>query len=509
MEASSTNDPAQTPQQRLLETLQQGSDFPALSRTITEINRTVSDEYSRSNALTDTILRDVSLTNKLLRLVNAAVYGSFGGQPISTISRAIVILGFDAVRDAAVSLMLFEHLKSHAQADELKAEAVEAFFCGTLGRQLAKRVGLPDGEEAFICSLFRNIGRLMMRFHFYEATQRIQQRAAKEGISENDAASQEFGLDYDQIGVVIAKHWHLPPSILHAMTPLPPGRLHASQSRDDKLKLISNLARELHRDFAANLPAGQEQDRIEALARRFADALPLDVEHLRESVGLAAEHVMEEAANLQVDVFKSPLIKRLLRAEEAALPTTGTTPEADADAAETTEPAVAPAALLSQGLQDLTSLLIGKYQVADVMKLVAELFYRSGCFDRVALAAFDPKSQALVGRLCHGDNCESFRAAMRIPLAFAPDVFHAAIAKGQDVLISDATADNIRPRIPAWHQATGSVSAFLLLPLMVQEKPLALIYADRSRLSLNVSNEVLNLLKALRNQAILAVRQKM
>jgi HD-like signal output (HDOD) protein len=506
MPDNSANDPPQSPQERLLAALQEGGDFPALSRTIAEINRTVSDDYTRANALTDTILRDVALTNKLLRLVNAAIYGSFGGQPISTISRAIVILGFDAVRDAAISLMLFEHLKSHAQADELKAEAVEAFFCGMLGRLLANRVGLRDAEEAFICALFRNMGRLMMRFHFYEATQRIQQRVAQEGIVENIAASQEFGLDYDQIGLAIAKHWHLPPSIQHAMGPLPAGHVHATQARDEKLKLISNLARELHRDFAAGLPPADEEAHLKRLAQRFADALPVNAEQLRESVSQAAEHVMEEAASLQVDVFKSPLIKRLLRVEETRPP--------DAPPAESAEPAESNAAasaanLLSKGLQDLTSLLIGNYQIADVMKLVAELFYRCGCFDRVALAAFDPKSQALVGRLCHGDGCDSFKAAMRIPLAFAPDVFHAAIAKGQDILISDASADNIRTRIPAWHQRTGSVSAFLLLPLLVQDKPLALIYADRSRLSLNVSNEVLNLLKALRNQAILAVRQKM
>ncbi len=100
---------ALSPLDRLLLEMEEGGDFPALSRTIGEINRAIGDENSRANILTDIILRDIALTKKLLRLVNAAHYGA---QPISTISRAVVILGFDAVRDAAVTLMLFEHLQN-------------------------------------------------------------------------------------------------------------------------------------------------------------------------------------------------------------------------------------------------------------------------------------------------------------------------------------------------------------------------------------------------------------
>ena len=501
-------------QERLLDTLQQGGDFPALSRTIAEINHAVGDESSRANVLTDIILHDVSLTNKLLRLVNAAAYGSFGSHPVSTISRAIVILGFDAVRDAAVSLLLFEHLKSHAQADELKAEAIEAFFCGVLGRLLANRLNLRDSEEAFICALFHNLGRLMMRFHFYEGTQHIRQRVEQEGIGEEAATRQEFGLGYDEIGVAIARLWGLPHNILHAMTPLPAGPAHAGHGRDDKLRLISNLARELHREIAANLPAVQEEERMAAIAKRFEAALPLSLEELQLSVDQAAEHVMEEAASLQVDVFKSPLIKRLLRAEQLEA-RTGTDAAADADADALAGTALpkpdAPASstgLLAQGIQDLTSLLLGPYQIADVIKMVAELYFRSGAFDRVVIAAYDRGSHALIGRIAHGTEGERLKAAMRIPLAFTADVFHAAISRGQDILISDATAANIRPRIPDWYRHAAPAHAFLLLPLMVQEKPLALIYGDRANAELNLPADVLGLLKALRNQAILAIQQK-
>lgn len=103
----------------------------------------------------------------------------------------------------------------------------------------------------------------------------------------------------------------------------------------------------------------------------------------------------------------------------------------------------------------------------------------------------------------------ALRNAFRIPLGFAPDVFHAATAKGQDILISDTTADNIRTRIPDWYLQAVRAHSFLLLPVMVEGKPLALLYADRIDAPLQLSNQALGLIKALRNQTALALRQKL
>ncbi len=198
---NSTAETGRTALENLLAAMDQGGDFPALSRTITEINQAVGDENSRASKMTEIILRDISLTKKLLRLVNAAHYGSFGSQPISTISRAVVILGFSAVRNAAVSLMLFEHLQNHANVDLLRGEAIDSFFRGVLGRMLAGSAGVRDGEEAFISALFRDLGRLMARFHFYEQTEQVSALMEEEMLDEPTASHRVLGADYDELGL--------------------------------------------------------------------------------------------------------------------------------------------------------------------------------------------------------------------------------------------------------------------------------------------------------------------
>ena len=496
--------------EQLLERMNEGGDFPALSHTISELNKAVSDEIGHSNAMTEIILRDVSLTNKLLRLVNAAHYGSFTGQPISTISRAVVILGFDAVRDAAVSLLLFEHLENHAQADELKGEAVESFYCGTLGRMLAASAGIRDGEEAFISALFRNLGRLMARFHFFEESELIAQHMADETLSEEAAARLVLGVDYDQLGLAIAKQWHFPPSILQAITPIGAGPVKAASSSHGRLQVVSNLAQELHRTYAKNLPPDQQKQAINALCERFKDAAKISAESLAEIAYQAAQAVQKEARIIRTDVRSSPMLQRMLKLEQERAETTAETDDVLAETTpEQSDGEMDPTSILAQGMQDLTSLILGEYQLSDVLKMVAELFYRCGSFDHVLISTLDRPSQCLVGRVGFGPHAERLRSAFRIPLSFAPDVFHAALSKGQDILISDATADNIRARIPAWHARGTNAHAFLLLPITLNGKPLAMLYADRQSEPLQLSGQILGMLKALRNQATLAIRQKL
>ena len=86
--------------------------FPALSESVSSINRVVSSDKESINKLSNSILKDFALTNKILRLVNTAFYSTYGGGTISTISRAVIILGFDAVRNIAVTLILFEHCRT-------------------------------------------------------------------------------------------------------------------------------------------------------------------------------------------------------------------------------------------------------------------------------------------------------------------------------------------------------------------------------------------------------------
>jgi HD-like signal output (HDOD) protein len=487
---------------RMLEELSAGQDFPALSHVIAQVNRIVSAEDSHAEQLTDAILKDVSLTNKLLRLVNSVQFGQFGSQPISTISRAVVIMGYDTVRDTALSLMLFEHLQNHAQAQELKNETIESFYCGVIGRTLARKLGYRDTEAVFICALFRNLGRLLAHLHFFDANKQVAGLMENEGLGEDAAARKVFGLTYDEIGLAVGRHWHLPTDLLEGMSPLPDGPVKPSAARH---QVIANLARDLY-DVVRHTPQEELGRAVSEIARRYDKSVALPGPLMVEAIYQASEAAEKEVGLLQADARQSPLLRKLLDRQPATQPAM----EGDAAALDGTAPAVAsdPNGVLINGLQELTNMLLENAHPKDMLQVVAELLYRSGSFDNVVICTVDPANQFLTGRIAHGGQAGALRAGFRIPMAFNADVFHAAISKNADVLITDTGADNIRGRIPAWYARLGTARSFLLLPMSVGQRTVALIYADRRDVPMQVSQQTLGLIKSLRNQITMALRNR-
>ncbi len=493
-----------SPTARLLEELSAAKDFPALSEVVSQVNRIASSESSHADELTDAILRDLSLTNKLLRLVNSVHFGQFGHQPISTISRAVVILGFETVRDAALSLVLFDHLQDHAQAAELKSEAVESFFCGTLGRLLAGRMGHREPEEAFISALFRNLGRLLIRLHFYPRSKQVEELMAKQGLSEEVAARRVFGLSYDEIGQAVGRLWHLPANLLEGMAPLPAGAVKAPSSAGGRLQVLSNLARDLYLTVKKT-PQEEWGRALSELSKQYQPAIELPAPELVDLLVRAGETVSKESAILQADPRSSPLLRQLLDKSVAADDADDADDIAEVGAAPITN---GPNAVLVGGLQDLSEMLLADCRPGDLLHVLSELLFRSGNFDNVLICTLDAAGRNLVARTGHGRDIARLRAAFRIPVSFSPDVFHAAIAKGVDLLINDTGADNIRGRIPSWYTQQVGARSFLLLPLSTANRTVALIYADRRDNSIQLDAQALGLIKALRSQVLLALRQK-
>ena len=107
------------------------------------------------------------------------------------------------------------------------------------------------------------------------------------------------------------------------------------------------------------------------------------------------------------------------------------------------------------------------------------------------------------------DVAEILRKGFAVPLAGPRDIFYAAISQGADLCIEDLGAEKIRPHVPQWYQELAAAHGLVLFPVLVNHRPVALIYADADTPeTLHFQPEELNLLKTLRNQAVLAIKQR-
>ncbi len=198
----------------LLRRMRHKSDFPALSESVSAINKIATSETESIARLSMTILKDFALTNKILRLVNSAYYRQAGGGNISTVSRAVIVLGFDAVRNIAITVLLFEHLQNKSNAAQLKDEFLRANLAGILAKDIGTLTSTRDVEQAFICAMFHNLGRLLCQYYFPEESEEVKKLMGQKEIGEEAASLQVLGMSYEELGIGVARTWGFPPLIV-------------------------------------------------------------------------------------------------------------------------------------------------------------------------------------------------------------------------------------------------------------------------------------------------------
>jgi HD-like signal output (HDOD) protein len=500
----------------LLNRMRHKSGFPALSGTISAINRVTAGQEQSVQALSEVLLKDFALTNKLLRMVNSTGYGHFGGT-ISTISRAVLILGFDAVRDMAITLVLFDHLHNKGQASKLRDEVIHSLFTGIVARGLARNAGVRDAEEGFICGVFRSLGRLLAGFYLYDESLEVARRMQQSDIGEEAASKAVLGASYSEIGAAVARSWNLPPGIIAAMRPLEDELPATPENAQERLRLVAALAEAV--SDAACAGSGAQRDRLlAAIARRFNAAIPVEEKNLVATAKESVQQLLDDAAHLLGDSRKSRFCQSLRQtagAEVASIPPDADTLERVIDqtsrlAAVAVEPHEAePARILAAGIQDITNSLVDNVNLSDLLRIILETMYRGMGFTRVILFMRDPRAFTLTARFGYGEALDRIVGRLCMPFGREQDVFSVALAKNVDLLITDIEAPNIRARIPEWFRKASLGHTFVLLPIVLEHKPIGLFYGEKTLAGeLAVEAREMNLLKTLRNQAVLALRQR-
>lgn len=108
-----------------------------------------------------------------------------------------------------------------------------------------------------------------------------------------------------------------------------------------------------------------------------------------------------------------------------------------------------------------------------------------------------------------GGNIDKLCREFRFPVdREAQDVFGLAVTKGKDIHISNADDPRIRKRLPDWHYRLVGAPAFALFPVVVDKRPFGLFFLGRAQTGAVFDEKCLSYLRTLRNQAVLAVKQK-
>lgn len=187
-------------------------ELPPLPLVVRELMNVMRKPQSSADDITRVLSADQALAGKILRLVNSSFYGMPGR--VSTISQAVVILGHAALRNLATSLSIVDAFGSELPAERRQIFWQHALATASGAEVLARELGLPEPEEAFVAGLLHDIGHLILAV----ALPREYEAATAAGIiGDPERERAMIGMDHCRAGRLILQHWKLPNPLIECV----------------------------------------------------------------------------------------------------------------------------------------------------------------------------------------------------------------------------------------------------------------------------------------------------
>jgi HD-like signal output (HDOD) protein len=490
--------PVSAPLEPVFAALREHGGLPSVGHALGRMARLLESDTEATQELANAILADVSLTQRLLRLANTITYRT-GPQPVTTVTRAIVLLGFNQVRTVTMSLVLLDGVLAGADPVRVRGEFHQALLAGCLAREVLAATDAEEAEEASIAAMFRHVGRLLVAVYAPERLARVRQLAEAEQLPEATAARRELGRSLEEVTDLVLREWSLPDRITSAVAPLPP-RIDGPRTTAERVRVAAQFGDAI----AAALTEPNAEAALAQALGRFAPAFSPDRAQLARMVEAASARTREFEATCGLGPSESPLA-RLLEAlpRESQLTAPAVEPSADRDALGRPHNA---REILLAGLADASDSLARGADLNSVIRVVLEAIYSGLGFARTALVLREPATGLFRTRASFGEP----RPAFSFPAAGANHLFTAALAHATDLHIANVATEKVRCALPPWFARDfGDAASFLLLPLVIAGRPVGFFYADRPVVDeRGLAAEELNLLRSLRNQVVLAMKNR-
>lgn len=181
-----------------------------------KINCLLADERAGVEDLAAVVIRDTSLTARVLKLVNSPFYGL--GSRVDTVSRAVMVLGFDELQKIVCALCAVETFsRLSSTLTNMNAFWRHAVYAGLTAQAIARRARVLHPERLFVAGVLHDIGTLVVNRRFPELAGAIIAQSAGDEDQLYCSEQVQLGFDHAQLGALMLESWQLPATICDAI----------------------------------------------------------------------------------------------------------------------------------------------------------------------------------------------------------------------------------------------------------------------------------------------------
>jgi len=433
-------------------------DMPVFGRTTRTVINISKDDNSTVSDLTQVILQDPAMTARILKLVNTVFYNP-QGKSISTVSRAIILLGLEAVCNICLTIKLIETLVKKEHQARLTEEMGRSIHAAVQARNIAKERGDKEPEEIFVAALLMQIGNMAFWCSDNEATTRLNEALKASDAPTEQIEQETLGFPLHSLTKSLSKEWGLGQILQDALD-----NNVTAGARVQNVILSNQLTKATDR--------GWESDNVQLLTEKIASLVGQPVETvselLHESAKDAAMIACTYGASDAAKIIPLPSeLKSKVQLVKEVEPEKPTFPTADPK-------------LQLNILKDIKLLINENPTFSGLLEMVLEGIYRGTGMDRTLFALMTPDHKSLKAKYALGPQQNPFTDNFQFTLSkVSPNIFLYTMAKKECIWAKSDPQHSLATLITSnIRKALGS-GDFLISPLVINNKPIGIIYADR------------------------------
>ncbi|WP_367155001.1 HDOD domain-containing protein [Methylomonas sp. HYX-M1] len=422
--------------------------MPIFSHTAGQIYSALDDNNKGAMELASIILQDPNLTAKLLKISNSPYYNP-SRQKIGTVSRAIVIMGMQLIRELTLACSFFESILSSANKECANREIAKAIHSAVQARELAVSMGDKSPEEVFVAALLMNVGKVAFWCSNSPAAAKIQE-LLKVGVNSLDAEKRVLGFTLEELGGKLNQSWRLGGLIEAAMT--------NKDTNDIRVKLVR-----LSEKLCGALEIGEESKELMDCVQELAGLSDLSKEQVKAKVSLSTLKAVEIAQQFGAHDASKYISKESIAVTEI-------------------EPKISEAQfdyknLQLQILQEIALHVSGAIDINILLEMVLEGVHRGVNMDRTLFMILNKNRTSVIEKISLGWS----------KLSGSNKIQFTNEESGRNILFHGLESKNGFWAKPQEHPSLytaqivkhmGKHECFVF-PVQIEMKPIGLIYCDR------------------------------
>jgi HD-like signal output (HDOD) protein len=437
-------------------------ELPAVSSTVMKIQQLSQDESCALQSLADVILQDAAMTTHVLRLTSSAYH--VRGSRSNSVTRALVMLGFNEVRAICLSVAVMDDLIKKGKQKPFITELARAFHSAAQAEQLACAVGDRSSQEVFIAALLYDLGKMLFYCFGGETADHLIDEIESSGRPEAELEREILGFELRELTQALAKKWGLGELLVKAVA--------NEESTNSRIRGVR-----LGRSIAHAVEKGWDTPTAQTLIDEMCQLTGMTATVLTPML-----HTAADKARVLAEEFHAVTASR----EIPLPPTAGATPRSPVEEQKAApeipftalEPDI-PYQLVA--LRNISLKLESSPEVQELVDLVLDGIFKGLGMDRALFAMLSPNRKYLSGKSALGYKSAELINLFRFPVeADKPNIFQWVIEGQQAVWVQNQSDAEFSRLLQTGIQQVIGTAPFFIAPTVVTGKPIGVFYADRA-----------------------------